>query len=61
MFNYSLPLTIEEQAAILLYDRIRSHVRDTTADHEAVVTAIRDVISQLGSTWDTEREAETNA
>lgn len=45
--QYTIPLTLEEQACLLLYARIRRSVRDTQDDHRHVRDAILSIVTQF--------------
>ena len=45
--QYTIPLTLNEQACLLLYARIRRSIRDTQDDHSRVRNAILSIVTQL--------------
>jgi hypothetical protein len=44
MYNFTLELTLEEQAIMVLWEKVRPHVTNTNGDYEAVMKAIAEVI-----------------
>lgn len=48
--EYRVPLTFEEQATMLLYFRLRGHIRDTREDHIKTRELIADVLAQFAQT-----------
>ena len=48
--EYRVPLTFEEQAAMLLYFRLRKHVKDTREDHIKTREYIVDILAQFAQT-----------